>query len=198
VSNEYIYQDIDNFSLHTEELKESNTTTVETTFSKNTKVKGVMVYSDTTSPISGISTGLTKRVDVSHDRYVLDGPLHLSYRYQSSDTRQEKVEEDGRIRVTEYMRSMVVYEGIYAKRLSRFVYADLNFRRVKSTSEVVITGNERVQKTDSFSGRVYYRLRSWFLGGEYTRIVEDYSYTEGENVETKLLLTAHRSFTRVF
>ena len=135
------------------------------------------------------SSTLTKSVNVSHFRKLLDGPLRLTYRYKDNDRKQDKVLEDGERRKEDYLESETNYEATYAKRVTRFVYAEIAATRTVTTSQVD-NAEERIRKANRFSGKIFYRLRSWYLSASYTRGIRDYSDREGQDIENKLELRA--------
>ena len=53
VTNKYSYADADFYERLSEVVNESNTTTIQTTGFKRTKVKGVMIYEDESNSVSG-------------------------------------------------------------------------------------------------------------------------------------------------
>ena len=184
-------------SLLTEEDTESNTTTIQTTFSKNTKVTGVMAYKDSTRPISGDYKTWKRSINASHRMSILAGQFEASFRYLLTDTDQERVDEDLSRIFTEHHKSQKRYEVSYAKRLSRFAYTDLRYIRVEEEDGAGAEIEESFTDRDEFTGNLYYRMRSWFLGARYSRSVEEFSHVDGQEIETRMMFTAHRSFARM-
>ena len=157
VRNQYRNTVTDRFDRTLEAETETNTTTIKQTFLRNTEIVGVIKYENSSRPISGDFTSLTKNIRASHSKYYLGGLFDLQFDYETVEQTQQQM-QDSIFTSVDFEHTKVRYEASYGRFLSRHLAINLRASRTERTI------NEHMYLTNRYEGNVYYRLRKLVYG----------------------------------
>ncbi len=126
---------------------------------------------------SGYTTSLDKVFTISHERIFLRGNLASNFYHATNESTFKEGEQNTTTRL---------FKTTYQRGLTMNSFWDLEL--LWSHKEA----DESEEDSKSIKNKLVYQLRSWLLTAEYTYI--DRAFQNSETVETRLMLTAARSF----